>query len=256
MQTPSIIEMLKAGVHFGHQTGKRHPKMIPYIFTVRSGVHIINLEETARLLQEAANFARDMAKKKGTLLFVGTKKQTQEKVANFAKSCGMPYITERWIGGLLTNFSVVKQRIKQYRVWKEQRELGSWDKYTKKEQLILTKKFERLEKLFSGVANLDTAPDAVILVDLKREKTALREARKQHIPLISLCDTNTNPSLIDHPIPANDDAIKSVELILQTLTDAINEGRKLQEQSVAANPVARESKSAQKAVFPKEITEA
>jgi len=250
MYTPSIVEMLKAGVHFGHQTGKRHPKMNPYIFTVRSGVHIINLEETVKQLRQATDYVRDLAKKKGVILFVGTKKQTQNKVQGFAEACGMPYITERWIGGLLTNFSIVKQSIKQYRSWKEQRELGSWDKYTKKEQLTMGKKFDRLEKLFKGVSSLASTPNAVILVDMKREKTALREARKQNIPLVALCDTNTNPTLIDYPIPANDDAIKSVELVLKSLSEAISEGRTEQEKAVVEKSAEKESKPEKKKSVP------
>ncbi len=235
MQLPTLVEMLKAGVHFGHQTGKWHPKMKPFIFTSRSGVHILNLEETTKRLKKASEFVHDIAKQGGTILFVGTKKQTQELVVAHATACHMPYITERWVGGLLTNFSVVKQNIKQYKTLKEQQESGGWDKYTKKERLDLTKKFERLERFFCGLVGLEALPAAVVLIDMRREKTALREARKQHIPLVALCDTNTNPTLIDYPIPANDDAVKGVDLMLRVLSEAINEGRKEKEEKTTSH---------------------
>jgi small subunit ribosomal protein S2 len=225
MKLPTLSELLQAGVHFGHQTGRWHPKMRPYIFAERNNVYVIDLEKTLAKLTEAAQFAENIGKNGGIVLFVGTKSQGKNIIEKYAKQAGMPYIKERWVGGLFTNFGNVSKLIKKYRSLKEQRDSGALNKYTKKEQVEFGKEIERLEKMVGGLEALTKLPDAVFILDAKREKTALLEARKRKIPIISFADTNINPELLDYPIPANDDAVNSIELITRTIAEAINYGK-------------------------------
>ena len=217
--------MLKSGVHFGHQLSKRHPKMKPFIFMSKNGFHIIDLEQTQVKLGEALEFVKTIASNGGTVLFLGTKKQAQPIIVKAAKSCGMPYITERWLGGTLTNFTAISKVINKYRRLKEQKAKGELAKYTKKEQLEFDKEISKLQQSVGGIANLKKIPDAIFISDLKKEKTAVAEANNLHIPVVAICDTNVNPEKAQYPIPANDDAVKSIEIICQTMSEAIVEGR-------------------------------
>jgi len=225
MKMPSITDLLQAGVHFGHQKARWHPKMKQYLFAERGGVYIIDLEKTMVKLEEALNFVRDTTAKGGTVLFVGTKKQGQNIIRKYALDAQMPYIVERWVGGLFTNWANVGLLIKQYRELKSKIESGELKKYTKKEQSIFSKQLEKLEKLVGGLAYMDKIPNAIFVLDVKREKTAVTEARKKKVPIIGFADANINPELMTHPIPANDDAIKSIELITSLVAEAAKEGR-------------------------------
>lgn len=225
MQLPSVMELLQSGVHFGHQKGRWHPKMKPYIFAERNGVYVIDLEKTVEKLAEATDFVEKIGANGGTVLFVGTKSQGKKIIRKYADQAGMPYITERWVGGLFTNFGNVGKLIKKYKSLKEQKESGALAKYTKKEQVNIDKEIERLEKMVGGLEIMTKLPDAVFILDSKHEKTALLEARKRKIPVISFADTNINPETLDYPIPANDDAVNSIELIIKTIAEAINFGK-------------------------------
>ena len=225
MTTPTILELLQAGVHFGHQKGRWHPKMKDYIFAERGGVHIIDLEKTLVKLEEAVNFLRQTAQAGGVVLFVGTKKQGQGIIKKDGETAGMPYIIERWIGGLFTNFGNVGKLIKKYRKLKEESGSGALAKYTKKEQVDFNKEIERLGKFVGGLGDMRKIPDAVFILDAKKEKTAIIEARKKGVPVVGFCDSNINPELFDYPIPANDDAVKSIELITKLAAEAIKEGK-------------------------------
>jgi small subunit ribosomal protein S2 len=229
MKMPTILELLKAGVHFGHQKGRWHPKMKEYIFTERGGVHVIDLEKTVKKLEEATNFLRNTAQKGGVVLFIGTKKQGQAILKKHAESVGIPYITERWIGGLFTNFPQVGKLIKKYKKLREEKESGALAKYTKKEQVDFQKESDKLQRFVGGLGDMRRIPDAVFVLDAKKEKTAIVEARKKGVPVVGFCDTNINPELLDYPIPANDDAVKSIELITKLVAEAVSEGKAKQE---------------------------
>lgn len=218
-------DLLKAGVHFGHKTSKRNPKMKPYIFGSKNEVSIIDLQKTSEHLEQALIFAKNIARQGGTIIFVGTKRQAQEIIKKHALACGMPYVHTRWIGGTITNYAIISKMIKNYLKMKEKTEAGEYKKYTKKEQLELSRKIEELEGLIGGIQTLTKLPDALYIIDPRKEETPFREALKRNIPVIALCDTNTNPENITYPIPANDDAIKSIDIITGALADAIREGK-------------------------------
>lgn len=224
MREVSILEMLKSGVHFGHRLSKWHPKMQPYIFGAKDGIYIIDLEKTAEKLKEAMAFLKEVAKKDGKVLFIGTKTQAKEIIKNHAGKVNMPYITERWVGGLFTNFSIISKLIKELREIKKEKESGGFDKYTKLEQSKLEERITRLEKLVGGIGNLEKLPQAIFMVDTKKGKTALREAKIMKIPVVAIVDTNTNPTGIEYPIPSNDDATKAIELFTSLAAEAIAEG--------------------------------
>lgn len=226
-QEISLIELLKSGVHFGHQQSRWHPKMKQFIFTERSGVHIIDLEKTRTKLNEALAYAQDLSSRGGIIVFIGTKKQAQSIVKRHAEACGSPYVINRWIGGLLTNFSIIKKMIDRLLDLTKKQASGDLDKYTKKEQSEFKKEIIRLQTLVGGISELRKIPDAIFVVDLKIEKTAIREAQRKGIPIIALADTNTDPSKVTYPIPANDDATKSIDLITGLLTQSILAGKKL-----------------------------
>ncbi len=225
MQLPTIMELLKSGVHFGHQKSRWHPKMKPFLFAEKNGVHVINLEKTLEKLQEATNFAEKIGENGGSILFIGTKNQARNIIEKYAKQADMPYIKDRWVGGLFTNFNNVNKLIKKYKSLKEQRETGALTKYTKKEQVDFNKEIERLEKMVGGLEKMTKLPDAVFVVDAKREKTAILEAKKRKVNIISFADSNINPETLNYPIPANDDAINSIEIITKTIAEAINFGK-------------------------------
>lgn len=224
-ELPSIIDMLKMGVHFGHKQSKRYPKMDPYIFTVRNNIHIINLEKTLPMLKKALEFISLTAQNGGTFLFVGTKKQGTDCVKRIAESVSQSYVTNRWLGGTLTNFLIISKMIKKYKKLKNEHASGEFIKYTKREQLELTREIEELEFLIGGIQDMVKLPDVIILIDPKKDATALREAHRKGIPVVSLCDTNVNPEDITYPIPANDDAVKSLELMLGLFAESILEGK-------------------------------
>lgn len=236
IEIPSLEDLLKAGIHFGHRISKWHPKMEPYIFTVRNNVHIINLEKTREKLEEALKFVEDLSAKGSTILFVGTKKQAQGVVQKNAETCGMPYVIEKWVGGTITNFPVISRQIKKLKKMEEEKEKGEWVKYTKKEQLDLERELVRLKTLFGGISELTKLPDCLFIVDIKEEKTAVREANRKAVPVVAIVDTNANPNLTTYSIPANDDAIKSIEFIVSLISSAILEGKKRREQDANKAP--------------------
>ncbi|MBI5621927.1 30S ribosomal protein S2 [Candidatus Falkowbacteria bacterium] len=225
---PTLEEMLKAGLHFGHQKDKWHPKMEQYIFAERNGVHIIDLEKTQIKLQAALQFITNTVKAGGVILFVGTKDQAKDSVTKAAQDCGMPYVSNRWLGGTLTNFPIILKLIKKYKDLKAKQETGGFKGYTKKEQLDFQEDIVKLEGRVGGIKDLKKAPDAIFLVDAKHEKTALTEAKKKGITLVVLCDTNINPTKIDYVIPGNDDATKGIEMIVALVAEAVKEGKALQ----------------------------
>ena len=228
LKKPDLLEMLKSGLHFGHRTSKWHPKMEPYIFTERNGIHIIDLEKTAQLLEKALNFIKDTVSRGGVVLFLGTKPQIKEMIKKYALEVEMPYVSERWLGGTITNFSVIRKAIKRYTDLKKQKEKGEWEKFVKKEQVKLNKELERLDKKFGGIETLKKIPDIIFILDAKGEKTAIKEAQVKKVPIVALCDTNVNPQGIDYVIPGNDDSIKGVKMILEMAVEAIKEGKEQQ----------------------------
>lgn len=226
MPSELIKQLLEAGVHFGHRTSRWNPKMKKYIFGGRSGIYIIDLEKTEECLNKARDFLLDIAAKGEVVLFVGTKKQAQEVVKQEAIRCGMYYVTERWPGGLLTNFTTIKKSIHRLKEIEKMKEDGTFAKLTKKEVARLEKELTKLNKNFSGIVQMERQPGAIFIVDTKKEETAVREAIRLSIPIIGLIDTNSNPDLVSFPIPGNDDATKSIHLISGLLSDTIIEGRK------------------------------
>lgn len=227
MQEISIAEMLKCGVHFGHRTSKRHPKMVPFIFGTKNTINIIDLEKTKEKLGAAARFVFDLAQQGKIILFLGSKRQAKDIVKKYAQDCGMPYLVERWVGGLFTNFKIVSGLMKKLIDLKKRKEKGELEKYTKRERLEFDEEIKKLESLVGGLVSLTKLPDAVYIVDLKEEKTAVREANRLKIPIIGLVDTNNNPELTDYPIPANDDALKSIDYITKIIAEAIKEGKEV-----------------------------
>jgi small subunit ribosomal protein S2 len=225
MPVVSMKELLEAGVHFGHQTRRWNPKMKPYIFTERGGIHIIDLQQTSALLDKAYEFVRNVASRGGTVLFVGTKKQCQDVVREEASRVGMPYVSHRWLGGLLTNFTTIEQRIRRMHELRKLKEEGQLTLLPTKERMSLERELEKLEINLGGVSNMTRLPDAVFVADPKREAIATREVNKLGLPLIGLVDTNCDPDEIDYVIPGNDDAIRSCSLIVRTLARAVEEGR-------------------------------
>ena len=221
VNTPSILELLKAGAHFGHQVSRWHPKMKPFIFGDRNNVHIIDLEKTEEQLKEAQKFIAKVVSKGGVILFLGTKKQVQKSLESEAIRCGMPYISKKWIGGFLTNFPIVIKLAKKYKDLLRLKERGELEKYTKKERMDFEKEIVKLQTAIGGVKDLEKIPDAIFVWDVKTEKTAIKEALVRHIPIIGICDTNTNPEGIDYVIPINDDASKTIALILPYIADCV-----------------------------------
>jgi small subunit ribosomal protein S2 len=223
--TATIKQLLEAGAHFGHQTGRWHPRMKGYIFTKRNGIHIIDLEKTAVMLDKACAFIRDVVAQGDTVLFVGTKKQAQESVEEEAQRCGMYYVNQRWLGGMLTNFATIQARVDQLVRLEDQQARGEFGRLSKKEILKLGEKIERMNKQMGGFKEMTTLPGALFIVDPTKERIALAESRRMGIPVVAIVDTNCNPDEIDYPIPANDDAIRAIKLICTKIADAVLEGK-------------------------------
>jgi small subunit ribosomal protein S2 len=219
--------LLEAGVHFGHRTRRWNPKMRPFIFTERNGIHIIDLQQTMGKLEEAYNFARDTASQGGMILFVGTKRQAQETVQAEALRCGMPYVTQRWLGGTLTNFRTIRSRIDYMLKLEERQATGDLDKLIKKEALLLTREMTKLQTRLGGLRDMRRLPKAIFVVDTHHEENAIAEATTLQIPIIAMCDTNSNPDPIAYPIPSNDDAIRAIKLLAGKLADAVIEGKNI-----------------------------
>lgn len=242
MSRVSVEDLLKAGSHFGHLTSRRNPKMQPYIFMERNGVHIIDLTKTQSLLEEAANAVSRIARTGRPILFAGTKKQAQEIIQQEADRCGMPYVSDRWLGGMLTNFQTIKGSIKRMENLIRMEEDGTMDKFKKKERLMKSREREKLERTLTGVSKMSKVPGAIFIVDTKREHIAVQEAQRLGIPIIAIVDTNCDPDPIDFPIPANDDAIKSIHLITAAIADAILEGKKAREFEQATKAAEKEKR--------------
>ena len=222
----SMKQLLEAGVHFGHQTRRWNPKMAPFIFMDRNGIHIIDLQQTVTRLNEAYKFVEQIAAEGGTILFVGTKKQAQEAVAEEATRCGMYFVNHRWLGGMLTNFQTIQLRIRYLRELETRRDRGDFDRLPKKEVQRLQDDIVRLERILGGIKDMRRLPNAIFIIDTRKERTAVLEARRLDIPIIALADTNSDPDEIDYPIPANDDAIRAVRLLSAKIADAVVEGRR------------------------------
>jgi small subunit ribosomal protein S2 len=225
----TLKDLLEAGVQFGHKRRRWNPKMKPFIFTQRDEHHIIDIRKTFEKLQEAYDFIRKLSSRGGSVLFVCTKKQGKDIVADEARRCGAFYMTERWPGGALTNFETIRNRIARMKELIHMRDSGELEAYPKKEQLLMMKELEKLQKVFDGIANMETLPDAVYIVDLVKEEIALNEAKRLDIPVVAIVDTNADPTLVDFPIPGNDDAIRSISLITKTIANAIIEGKQGEE---------------------------
>jgi small subunit ribosomal protein S2 len=225
MAVASMRELLEAGVHFGHQTRRWNPKMRRFIFTERSGIYIIDLTQTSDRLDEAAQFVRNLAERNGTVLFVGTKKQAQDAVESEAKRVGMPYVNHRWLGGLLTNWRTMSNRIERLHEMRRLRDEGQMELLPAKERISMAAELEKLEANLGGVADMRRQPDAVFIIDLKKEALAVREARRLNMPVIALVDTNADPDEAEYVIPGNDDAIRSCSLVTRVLADAIEAGK-------------------------------
>ncbi|MFZ9034641.1 MAG: 30S ribosomal protein S2 [Francisellaceae bacterium] len=214
-------DMLQAGVHFGHQKRFWNPKMKEFIFGINHGVHIVNLEKTVPLFEDAVNFISKTAAKRGKILFVGTKRQAQNVVAEEARRCGMPYVNHRWLGGMLTNYKTIRQSIKRLRDLEKMREDGTFERLTKKEALQYSREIEKLEKVLGGIKDMGGLPDVVVVIDSKEENIAIEEANRLGIPVVAVVDTNSSPDDIDYVIPGNDDAVKAIRFYLSTFADTI-----------------------------------
>jgi small subunit ribosomal protein S2 len=225
----SMKQLLEAGVHFGHQTRRWNPRMRRFIFTERNGIHIIDLQQTVTRLATAYDFVRDLAANGGTLLFVGTKKQAQEAVESEAQRCHMPYVNNRWLGGTLTNFATIQSRIDHLVRLEDQRDRGEFDVLQKKEVLKIEEEIARLNRHFGGIKEMTRLPSALFIIDPPKERIAVLEALRLGIPIVAMCDTNSDPDEIDYPIPSNDDAIRAVKLITSKMADAMIEGMTLRE---------------------------
>lgn len=225
MSVVSMKALLESGVHFGHQTRRWNPKMSQFIFTARNGIHIIDLQKTMQRVKMAYNAMKELAENGGKVLFVGTKKQAQAAIVEYAEKCGMYYVSERWLGGLLTNFKTVSNSISRLKELEEMQEKDMWDAETKKERLELQRELDKKAKVLNGIKNMKKLPDALFIIDPKREAIAVHEARKLGIPIFAVVDTNCNPDEIDYPIPGNDDAIRAIALFLEVAARAVAEGQ-------------------------------
>ena len=225
MAVVTMRQLLEAGVHFGHQTRRWNPKMKRFIFGERNGIYIIDLKQTLERIDVAYSFVRDLVANNGTVLFVGTKKQTQDPIARYATQCGMPYINERWLGGMLTNFSTIAGRVKKMQEYERMRAAGDFEAMPKKEALILTRELDKLQRNLGGIRGMTRLPEAVFIIDTKKEHIAVTEANKLTLPIVAVVDTNCDPDLIDYVIPGNDDAIRAGTLMCRVIADAVEEGR-------------------------------
>ncbi len=252
MAVVSMKQLLEAGVHFGHQTRRWNPKMAPYIFTERNGIYIIDLQKTVRKLEEAYNFVRDLSAEGKNLLFVGTKKQAQESVKEEAQRAGAYYVNARWLGGMLTNFTTIRTRIQRLAQLRKMEEDGTFELLPKKEVTKLQLEIEKLEKYLGGIKDMKKLPGALFVVDPRKERIAVSEARKLGIPIVAIVDTNCDPDEIDYVIPGNDDAIRAVKLIASAMADAVIEGREGQMGAAARQEEAEEDENAGETAEPAE----
>ncbi len=227
VKLPSMQDLLEAGVHFGHQVRRGNPKMKPYIFGAREGVHIIDLAKSEEKLKQAAEAAYELGRAGKVMLLIGTKKQSREIIEELAKEVDTPFLTSHWVGGLLTNFDEIKKNIKRLNDLREEQEKGSLSRYTKKEQLLISRKLQKHTTELGGVSKMDKIPDAMFIVDAVADLTAVKEARRMNVVLLGFSDTNSDPNLLDYPVPANDDGIKSIKLISETVLKSYGEGKKL-----------------------------
>ncbi|MGC8463413.1 MAG: 30S ribosomal protein S2, partial [Acidimicrobiales bacterium] len=230
MAVVTMKDLLNAGVHFGHQTRRWNPKMRRFILGERNGIYLIDLRQTLRGIEESYGFVRDLVAGGGTILFVGTKKQTQGPIATYAEACGMPYVNERWLGGMLTNFQTVSTRVKRMQEFEAMQRAGDFEAMPKKEALRNTRELEKLQRNLGGIRNLDKLPDAIFVIDTKKEHIAVTEANKLGLPVVAVVDTNCDPDVITHVIPGNDDAIRSGALLCRVIADAVVEGRYIADQ--------------------------
>jgi small subunit ribosomal protein S2 len=244
MAVISMKALLESGVHFGHRTNKWDPRMKPYIFTERNGIHIIDLQQTSKLLNQAYNVVRDAVANGGTVLFVGTKRQAQETVAEEATRCGMPYVTERWMGGMLTNWSTMHARIQELERLEKLRDNNELERLTKKEGLLIGREITRLTTRLSGTRTMKRRPDLLFIIDVGREESSVREANLLGIPIVALVDTNCNPQNVDYVVPSNDDAIRAIKLLVAKIADAVLEGKAMRkEEESEEKPVEQKAKS-------------
>jgi len=239
MAIVSMKALLESGVHFGHRTHKWHPSMKPYIFTERNSIHIIDLQKTVKSLEQSYNLVRDTVADGGEVLFVGTKRQAQETIQMEATRSGMPYVTQRWLGGMLTNWRTIRQRINELERLERMRDKGDFERITKKEALLLSRKIERLEMLLGGIRTMTKVPELLFVVDVRREETSIHEANLLHIPVIALVDTNCDPRNVDYVIPSNDDAIRAIKLLVGKIADAALEGKAMRKEEEPAPEVSR-----------------
>ena len=237
MAIVSMKALLESGVHFGHRTHKWDPAMKPYIFTERNNIHIIDLQKTVKALEEAHNLVAESVAAGGTVLFVGTKRQAQETILDEAERCEMPWVTHKWLGGTLTNWRTIRQRVNELERLERMREKGDFERLPKKEALLLNRKIERLDMLFSGIRSMASVPDLLFVVDIRREETSIHEANLLNIPVVAMVDTYCNPNTIDYVIPSNDDAIRAIKLIVGKMADAVLEGKAMRkEEEVETEP--------------------
>jgi small subunit ribosomal protein S2 len=225
MAVITMRQMLEAGVHFGHQTRRWNPKMKRFIFGERNGIYIIDLEQTLTRVEKAYGYVRDLVANGGTILFVGTKKQAQDPIRSYAEKCGMPYVNERWLGGMLTNFDTISKRVGKMLEYERMRDSGEFEAMPKKEALLLTREMEKLQRNLGGLRGLNKRPDAIFVLDTKKEHIAVTEANKLGIPVVAVVDTNVDPELVQYPIPGNDDAIRANSLLARVIADGVEEGR-------------------------------
>jgi small subunit ribosomal protein S2 len=225
MAVVSMKQLLEAGVHFGHQTRRWNPKMKRFIFGERNGIYIIDLNQTLSRIETSYTFVRDLTSDGGTILFIGTKKQTQDPIARYAEQCGMPYINERWLGGMLTNFTTIANRVKKMQEYERMKAAGDFEAMPKKEALILSRELEKLQRNLGGIRGMSRLPEAVFVIDTKKEHLAVTEANKLGIPVVAVVDTNCDPDLVQYVIPGNDDAIRAGNLLCRVIADAVEEGR-------------------------------
>jgi small subunit ribosomal protein S2 len=229
--------LLESGVHFGHRTHKWHPSMKPYIFTERNGIHIIDLQKTVKSLEQSYGLVRDRVAANGTVLFVGTKRQAQETIQAEATRAGMPYVTNRWLGGMLTNWRTIRGRINELERFERMRDKGDFERLTKKEALLISREIERLEILLGGIRQMSKLPELLFVVDVRREATAIHEANLLNIPVVALVDTNCDPRDVDYVIPSNDDAIRAIKLLVGKIADACLEGKAIRKDMPEEQPV-------------------
>ncbi|MFS8493083.1 MAG: 30S ribosomal protein S2 [Limnochorda sp.] len=246
-------QLLESGVHFGHQTRRWNPKMKPFIFTERNGIYIIDLQKTVRMVEQAYAFVRDTVAEGGTVLFVGTKKQAQQTIKEEAERCGMFYVNQRWLGGTLTNYQTIRTRIERLHRLGEMEQDGTFDRLPKKEVLKLLKEKERLERYLGGISQMWRLPDIVFVVDPRKERIAVSEARKMEIPIVAIVDTNCDPDEIDYVIPGNDDAIRAIRLLTSRMADAVLEGKEGRQETEASE--SPEAEAADEAAMPAEEEE-